>query len=163
MRNMDGTRLVHRRPGPPRPGPHPSLHARHRRRRAGARDGDQARQEPRRLRPAHLGDGRHQGPCRRHAHGDRHGPPAGAEGGLGDGQIRQQGSPPADRHDQGGGAQHVDRCLQLHGAGGVSQVFKLASMYAHQHTLRLADGPISTRSAVSRSPSTTEFVSPSDQ
>jgi acyl-CoA dehydrogenase len=35
----------------------------------------------------------------------------------------------------------VDRCLQLHGAGGVSQVFKLASMYAHQRTLRLADGP----------------------
>ena len=29
----------------------------------------------------------------------------------------------------------VDRCLQLHGAGGVSQVFKLASMYAHQRTL----------------------------
>ena len=35
----------------------------------------------------------------------------------------------------------VDRCIQLHGAGGVSQVFKLASMYAHQRTLRLADGP----------------------
>ena len=35
----------------------------------------------------------------------------------------------------------VDRCLQLHGAGGVSQVFKLASMYDNQRTLRLADGP----------------------
>ncbi len=35
----------------------------------------------------------------------------------------------------------VDRCIQLHGGGGVSQVFKLASMYAHQRTLRLADGP----------------------
>ncbi len=35
----------------------------------------------------------------------------------------------------------IDRCLQLHGAGGVSQVFPLASMYAHQRTLRLADGP----------------------
>ncbi|QQS14961.1 MAG: acyl-CoA dehydrogenase family protein [Rhodospirillales bacterium] len=35
----------------------------------------------------------------------------------------------------------VDRCIQLHGAGGVSQVFKLANMYAHQRTLRLADGP----------------------
>ncbi|HJQ59722.1 MAG TPA: acyl-CoA dehydrogenase family protein [Vineibacter sp.] len=35
----------------------------------------------------------------------------------------------------------VDRCLQLHGGAGVSQVFKLASMYAHQRTLRLADGP----------------------
>ena len=28
-----------------------------------------------------------------------------------------------------------------HLPGGVSQVFKLASMYAHQRTLRLADGP----------------------
>jgi acyl-CoA dehydrogenase len=35
----------------------------------------------------------------------------------------------------------VDRCLQLHGGAGVSQVFKLAHMYAHQRTLRLADGP----------------------
>jgi acyl-CoA dehydrogenase len=35
----------------------------------------------------------------------------------------------------------IDRCLQLHGAGGVSQVFPLAFMYAHQRTLRLADGP----------------------
>jgi acyl-CoA dehydrogenase len=35
----------------------------------------------------------------------------------------------------------VDRCIQLHGGGGVSQVFKLANMYAHQRTLRLADGP----------------------
>jgi len=35
----------------------------------------------------------------------------------------------------------VDRCLQLHGAGGVSQVFPLARMWAHQRTLRLADGP----------------------
>jgi acyl-CoA dehydrogenase len=39
----------------------------------------------------------------------------------------------------------VDRCLQLHGAGGASQVFKLASMYAHQRTLRLADGPNEAR------------------
>jgi len=35
----------------------------------------------------------------------------------------------------------IDRCLQLHGAGGVSQAFPLANMYAHQRTLRLADGP----------------------
>ena len=35
----------------------------------------------------------------------------------------------------------IDRCLQLHGAGGVSQAFPLAQMYAHQRTLRLADGP----------------------
>ncbi len=35
----------------------------------------------------------------------------------------------------------IDRCLQLHGAGGVSQEFPLAFMFAHQRTLRLADGP----------------------
>ena len=35
----------------------------------------------------------------------------------------------------------VDRAIQIHGAGGVSQVTPLASLYAHQRTLRLADGP----------------------
>jgi acyl-CoA dehydrogenase len=35
----------------------------------------------------------------------------------------------------------IDRCLQIHGGGGVSQAFPLAFMYAHQRTLRLADGP----------------------
>ena len=34
-----------------------------------------------------------------------------------------------------------DRCLQMHGGGGVSQDFILAKAYAHQRTLRLADGP----------------------
>jgi acyl-CoA dehydrogenase len=35
----------------------------------------------------------------------------------------------------------VDMAIQSHGGGGVSQVFPLASMYAHSRTLRLADGP----------------------
>jgi len=35
----------------------------------------------------------------------------------------------------------IDRAIQVHGGGGVSQDFPLASMYAHQRTLRLADGP----------------------
>jgi len=35
----------------------------------------------------------------------------------------------------------VDMAIQAHGGGGVSQVFPLASMYAHSRTLRLADGP----------------------
>ena len=35
----------------------------------------------------------------------------------------------------------VDRAIQVHGAGGVSDDFPLASMYAHLRTLRLADGP----------------------
>ena len=35
----------------------------------------------------------------------------------------------------------VDRAIQVHGAGGVTQFFPLAHMYAHSRTLRLADGP----------------------
>ena len=35
----------------------------------------------------------------------------------------------------------VDRAMQLHGGGGVSQEFPLASMWAHSRTLRFADGP----------------------
>jgi acyl-CoA dehydrogenase len=35
----------------------------------------------------------------------------------------------------------VDRAIQVHGGGGVSDDFMLASAYAHLRTLRLADGP----------------------
>jgi acyl-CoA dehydrogenase len=35
----------------------------------------------------------------------------------------------------------IDRALQAHGGGGVSQDFNLASAWAHSRTLRLADGP----------------------
>jgi acyl-CoA dehydrogenase len=35
----------------------------------------------------------------------------------------------------------IDRAIQVHGAAGVSQFFPLAQMYAHQRTLRIADGP----------------------
>ena len=35
----------------------------------------------------------------------------------------------------------VDWAIQAHGGGGVCQDFPVASMYAHQRTLRLADGP----------------------
>jgi acyl-CoA dehydrogenase len=35
----------------------------------------------------------------------------------------------------------IDDAIQAHGAGGVSDDFGLASAYAHQRTLRLADGP----------------------
>jgi acyl-CoA dehydrogenase len=35
----------------------------------------------------------------------------------------------------------IDRAIQAHGGGGVSQDFHLASAWAHQRTLRLADGP----------------------
>ncbi|MBY4276555.1 acyl-CoA dehydrogenase family protein [Rhodococcus fascians] len=35
----------------------------------------------------------------------------------------------------------IDRAIQVHGGGGVSNDFPLAMMYAHVRTLRLADGP----------------------
>lgn len=35
----------------------------------------------------------------------------------------------------------LDRAIQVHGGGGVSEDFPLASMWAHVRTLRLADGP----------------------
>ena len=35
----------------------------------------------------------------------------------------------------------IDRAIQVHGGGGISEDFPLASMYAHLRTLRLADGP----------------------
>src|SRR6202043_3846799 len=35
----------------------------------------------------------------------------------------------------------IDRAIQVHGGGGVSDVFHLAYAYAHLRTLRLADGP----------------------
>ena len=35
----------------------------------------------------------------------------------------------------------IDRAIQVHGGGGVSDDFPLASFWAHQRTLRLADGP----------------------
>ncbi|UVO11415.1 acyl-CoA dehydrogenase family protein [Mycobacterium sp. SVM_VP21] len=35
----------------------------------------------------------------------------------------------------------IDRAIQVHGAGGVTEDFPLASFWAHLRTLRLADGP----------------------
>ncbi|MGN6472215.1 MAG: acyl-CoA dehydrogenase family protein [Mycobacteriales bacterium] len=35
----------------------------------------------------------------------------------------------------------IDRAIQVHGGGGVSDDFPLAEMYAHARTLRIADGP----------------------
>ena len=35
----------------------------------------------------------------------------------------------------------IDRAIQVHGGGGVSDDFPLAEMYAVARTLRLADGP----------------------
>jgi acyl-CoA dehydrogenase len=45
----------------------------------------------------------------------------------------------------------IDMAIQAHGGGGVSQEFPLASMYANQRTLRLADGPDEVhRSAIAK-------------
>jgi acyl-CoA dehydrogenase len=38
-------------------------------------------------------------------------------------------------------ARVIDRAIQVHGGAGVSQDFPLAAAWAHQRTLRLADGP----------------------
>ena len=35
----------------------------------------------------------------------------------------------------------IDRAIQVHGAGGVTQFYPLAKMWAHMRTLRIADGP----------------------
>ncbi len=35
----------------------------------------------------------------------------------------------------------IDRAIQMHGGGGVSQDFPLAQMYSFMRCLRLADGP----------------------
>jgi acyl-CoA dehydrogenase len=35
----------------------------------------------------------------------------------------------------------IDRAIQVHGGGGVSDDFPLASMYAHARTLHIVDGP----------------------
>jgi acyl-CoA dehydrogenase len=37
--------------------------------------------------------------------------------------------------------QVIDWAIQAHGGGGVCQDFPVAAMYAHNRTLRLADGP----------------------
>mgnify|MGYP001796069914 FL=1 len=37
--------------------------------------------------------------------------------------------------------QIIDDAIQAHGGGGVSEDYGLAAAYAHQRTLRLADGP----------------------
>jgi acyl-CoA dehydrogenase len=42
----------------------------------------------------------------------------------------------------------IDDTIQVHGATGVSQWTPLTDMYAHQRTLRLADGPDEVHHAV---------------
>ena len=88
----------------------------------------------------------------RHPRLDRRGPgrgraaaAAGAQDRLADGHRRQQGRAHRDPGDQDRHAQGragiLDRAIQVHGAGGLSQDFPLAASYAAIRTLRFADGP----------------------
>lgn len=93
------------RPGAPRPGPHPPLHALHRHGRARPRTDVQARGQPYRVRQAAGAPGRQHRPHRRLADGDQHGAPADPASRLHDGYRGQQDRPERNRPDQGGGAQ----------------------------------------------------------
>ena len=101
--------------------------------------------QPGRLRQDAGRAGRDPGVDRRQPHRDRPGPPPHHEGGVADGHRRQQGRP----HEISAikvvapnmALRVVDRAIQAHGGGGVSDDFPLAAMYAGLRTLRLADGP----------------------
>ena len=92
----DRGRRVHDRAGPPRPGPHPPLHALHRPGRARTADDGRARQQPRRVRRAARRPGLDPGVGRGVAHRDRAGPPADDEGSVDDRQGAAP-SPPRPR------------------------------------------------------------------
>ena len=89
--------------------------------------------------------GQHPGLDRRVADRDRHGAAADAEGGVADGHGRQQARADRDRAIKVAAPnvalKVIDRAIQVHGGGGVSDDFPLATMYAHLRTLRFADGP----------------------
>ena len=135
------------RAGPARAGTHPPLHAPDRPGRAGAGGDVPARADARGLRQAAGRAGRDDpSRHRRVADRDRAGAAADAEGRCTDGHRRQQGRAHRDRDDQGRRAEHgaaevIDRAIQAHGGGGVSDDFGLADAWAMSRTLRLADGP----------------------
>ena len=134
------------RAGPARAGPHPSLHALHRRRRARARGHVRARQEPRRVRASTLAE---QGTIRADI----------AESRIEIDQARLLTLRAAYLMDTVGNKaarseiaqikvvaprmllRVLDRAIQAHGAAGVSEDFPLSKAWAHARTLRLADGP----------------------
>ena len=95
------------RAGTAGPRPHPPLHARDRHGGARARADGQALPRARRVRQAARGVRLDPPGHRQVAHGDRAGPPAGAQGGAHDGHRGQQGGAPRDRDDQGDRAQHA--------------------------------------------------------
>ena len=133
-------------PGPPRPGPHPPLHALDRRGREGARADGPPRPQPRGVRQAARPPRQEHRDDRQGPHRDRGDAPDGAARRQGDGRDGQRrgprvGAAPSRRWCRSACAQIIDEAIQIHGATGVSQWTPLARMYASQRTLRLADGP----------------------
>ena len=92
-----GRQRLRDRAGPPRPRPHPPLHAGDRPGRTRARPHVHARADARRVRQAARRPGRRARAHRRVAHADRAGAPAHAEGRVDDGHGRQEGRADRDR------------------------------------------------------------------
>ncbi len=138
-------RRFHDRPGTTRPGAHPSLHALDRRRRAGAGGHVQAGRGAHDLRPTR-------------------GARANIQDWIAEARIEIEMArlltlkaawlmdTVGNRHARTEIAaikvaapsialKVIDRAIQVHGGGGVSDDFPLAWTYAHLRTLRLADGP----------------------
>ncbi len=91
---------VRDRPGPPRAGPHPPLHATDRTGRTRARDDVSTHATPGDVRPPGRRAGRDARAHRRVAHRHRADPPVDPEDRAPDGHGRQQGSAARDRDDQ---------------------------------------------------------------
>ena len=132
--------------GPAGAGPHPSLHARHRQCRAGARAHVPPLAVARGVRQA-AGPARRQlRHHRREPHEDRDGAPAVPEGRLHDGHDVAARGRALDLADQGDGAARSRwrsptrpcRCTERWASRRTSP---LAHMWTHLRTLRLADGP----------------------
>ena len=138
-------RRVRDRAGAPRSRPHPPLHAADRRGRARPRAHVPPGRQPDRVRQDPGRAGRRPGLDRRIQGPDRTGAAARAQDGVADGHRRQQGAHTeiqAIKIVTPAMAQWViDRAIQAHGGGGVSQDFPLAHLWASARTLRFADGP----------------------
>ena len=145
LHRRGGRRLRHR-PGPPRPRPHPPLHAVHRRGRAGPRADVPPGHRAGRVRQAAGRAGRDPGVDRRLPHRDRAGPPPRPQDGVADGHGRQQGRPHRDLGHQGGRPEHGPAGHRPGHPGprrrrGRPTTSRWRRMYADLRTLRLADGP----------------------
>ena len=149
-----GGARVRDRPGPPRAGPDPPLHAADRTGRTRARDDVSTHATPSDVRPPGRGAGRDARAHRRVAHRHRADPAADPEDGALDGHGRQQGSPARDRDDQDRRANMackvVDWAIQAFGGAGTNNDYGLAAMYA---TAACSGSPtVRTKSTATSSP-----------